>query len=172
MTYDRYNAISLLRPTSHGRSLPQQTEHDIMAIKKYGTAQWTGGLKDGKGNVSTESGALSKQPYGFNTRFEATPGTNPEELIGAAHAACFAMALSGVLGSKNITADLLETKSTVTLEKKDDGFAVTAVHLDLHATVQDIDFAAFSELANTAKAGCPISKLLNAPITLEVVLEQ
>ncbi|NVN10764.1 OsmC family protein [Nguyenibacter vanlangensis] len=141
-----------------------------MRITKYGTAHWAGGLKDGKGTVSTESGALSAQPYGFNTRFEGVAGTNPEELIGAAHAACFAMALSAILGEAGLTATALDSKSVVTLEKQPDGFTVTGVHLTLAATIPGATESRFHDLAAKAKAGCPISRLLNAPITLEATL--
>ncbi|MFW7267585.1 OsmC family protein [Gluconacetobacter sp. Hr-1-5] len=142
-----------------------------MTIKKFGTAHWEGSIKEGKGTVSTESGALSAQPYGFNTRFEGVAGTNPEELIGASHAACFAMALSGILGGAGLTATALDTKSVISLEKQAEGFAVTAAHLTLTATIPGITEAQFQELAAKAKAGCPISKLLKAEITLEATLK-
>lgn len=140
-----------------------------MKIQKNGSAHWTGGLKDGKGQISTESGALSDHPYGFNTRFEGVAGTNPEELIGAAHAACFTMALSLMLGDAGFTADSLDTKAVVTLEKLADGFAITAIELNLKGVVPGTDEATFTEIANKAKAGCPVSKALAAvPITLNV----
>ncbi|MBB2166452.1 OsmC family protein [Gluconacetobacter sp. 1b LMG 1731] len=142
-----------------------------MTIKKFGTAHWEGSIKEGKGTVSTESGALSAQPYGFNTRFEGVAGTNPEELIGASHAACFAMALSGILGGAGLTATALDTKSVISLEKQAEGFAVTAAHLTLTATIPGITEEQFQELAAKAKAGCPISKLLKAEITLEATLK-
>ncbi|GAA4479329.1 OsmC family protein [Gluconacetobacter asukensis] len=142
-----------------------------MTIKKFGTAHWEGGLKDGKGTVSTESGALSALPYGFNTRFEGVAGTNPEELIGASHAACFAMALSGILGGAGLTATALDAKSVISLEKQPDGFAVTAAHLTLTATIPGATEEQFQDLAAKAKAGCPISKLLKAEITLEATLK-
>ncbi|MBB2195976.1 OsmC family protein [Gluconacetobacter sp. 1c LMG 22058] len=142
-----------------------------MTIKKFGTAHWEGSIKEGKGTVSTESGALSAQPYGFNTRFEGVAGTNPEELIGASHAACFAMALSGILGGAGLTATALDTKSVISLEKQAEGFAVTAAHLTLTATIPGITEDQFQELAAKAKAGCPISKLLKAEITLEATLK-
>ncbi|GBQ96717.1 osmotically inducible protein OsmC [Gluconacetobacter liquefaciens] len=142
-----------------------------MTIKKFGTAHWEGSIKEGKGTVSTESGALSAQPYGFNTRFEGVAGTNPEELIGASHAACFAMALSGILGSAGLTATALDAKSVISLEKQADGFAVTAAHLTLTATIPGVTEDQFQELAAKAKAGCPISKLLKAEITLEATLK-
>ncbi|MBD9388943.1 OsmC family protein [Agrobacterium sp. AGB01] len=142
-----------------------------MAIQKNGSAHWKGGIKDGKGEISTESGALSSHPYGFNTRFEGVKGTNPEELIGAAHAACFTMALSKMLGEAGYTATDLDTTAVVTLDKAGDGFAITAIALTLRGSVPGADFAAFSEIANKAKEGCPVSKALSAvPITLEVSL--
>lgn len=140
-----------------------------MKIQKNGSAHWVGGLKDGKGEVSTESGALKAQPYGFNTRFEGVAGTNPEELIGAAHAACFTMALSLILGEAGLKADSLDTKAVVTLEKVSDGFAITAIELNLKGQVPGADEATFTELANKAKAGCPVSKALaSVPISLNV----
>ncbi|MGX4643279.1 OsmC family protein [Massilia sp. SYSU DXS3249] len=142
-----------------------------MTIKRNGSAVWSGGLKDGKGAVSTGSGALKEQPYGFNTRFEDSPGTNPEELIGAAHAGCFTMALSGQLGKAGMTAQELRTTATVSMEKEGDGFSITAVHLDLVAKIPGASQEAFDQAANTAKENCPVSKLLNANITLSSRLE-
>lgn len=142
-----------------------------MTIKRDGSAVWSGGIKDGKGQVSSGSGALKDQPYGFNTRFEDAPGTNPEELIGAAHAGCFTMALSGQLGKAGLTADELRTKATVSMEKVDDGFSITAVHLELVAKIPGASQEAFDQAANTAKENCPVSKLLNAKITLDARLE-
>lgn len=139
-------------------------------MKKHASAHWEGDLKQGKGTISTESGALSKNAYGFNTRFEDTTGTNPEELIGAAHAGCFSMAFSMLLGEEGFTPDSIDTKATVTLDKVSDGFAVTAVHLVMQARIAKIDQAAFESIANKAKAGCPISKLLKADITLDATL--
>jgi len=139
-------------------------------MNTYGSAVWSGGIKDGKGAISTKSGALKDYPYGFASRFEGKPGTNPEELIGAAHAGCFTMALSLILGEAKLTAEHMETKADVTLEKQSDGFAITAVHLILKAKVPGADDAKFQELANKAKAGCPVSKLLNAKITLDAAL--
>ena len=139
-------------------------------IKKSGSAKWSGDLQSGKGYVSTESSVLSDQPYGFNTRFEDGKGTNPEELIGAAHASCFSMALSMILGEKGLKADSIETKATVSLEKKDAGFEVVKVHLDLTASVPGADKVSFDECAKTAKENCPISKLLNAEITMDAKL--
>jgi osmotically inducible protein OsmC len=143
----------------------------MAAIKKSASAVWSGGLKDGKGQISTQSGAMKDNPYGFNTRFEDQPGTNPEELIGAAHAACFTMALSGQLGEAGMTAQRLETKATVTLEKADGGFSITAVHLDLVAEIPGASKEAFEAAANRAKENCPVSKLLNANITMDARLQ-
>ncbi|MEM8513052.1 osmotically inducible protein OsmC [Massilia sp. MP_M2] len=142
-----------------------------MTIKRDGSAVWSGGIKDGKGQVSTGSGALKDQPYGFNTRFEDAPGTNPEELIGAAHAGCFTMALSGQLGQAGLTADELRTKATVSMEKVEGGFSITAIHLELRAKIPGATQEAFDKAATTAKENCPVSKLLNATITLDAKLE-
>ena len=136
----------------------------------FGTAKWQGGLKDGKGFLSTKSGVLSEQPYGFASRFEGKPGTNPEELIGAAHAGCFTMALSKILGDAGFTADEINSKAEVTLEKQGDGFAITKSHLTLRAKIPGIDNAKFQELAGMAEKGCPVSKLLNAQISLDAAL--
>lgn len=140
-------------------------------MKKSASAHWQGGLKDGKGTISTESGALKEQPYGFNTRFEGAPGTNPEELIGAAHAGCFSMALSMMLGEAGLTAERIDTQTEVSLEKLTDGFAITAVHLTLKAKVPGTDAQTFQAIADKAKAGCPVSRVLNARITLDASLE-
>ncbi len=136
----------------------------------FGAALWEGGIKDGRGAISTKSGALDKNPYGFASRFEGKPGTNPEELIGAAHAGCFTMALSLILGQAQLTAEHMETRAEVTLDKVDDGFAITAVHLTLTAKIPGADQAKFQELVAKAKAGCSVSKLLNIKITLEATL--
>lgn len=143
-----------------------------MAIKKSGSAVWSGGLKDGKGAVSTESGALKDQPYGFQTRFEDKPGTNPEELLGAAHAGCFTMALSLILGEAGLTAERMETKAVVSLEKGAEGFSITAVDLTLNAKIPGATDSQFQELAGKAKAGCPVSKLFNTKISLNATLQQ
>lgn len=140
-------------------------------MKTHGSAVWQGGIKDGKGTISTRSGALRDYPYGFSSRFEGKPGTNPEELIGAAHAGCFTMALSLILGEAGLTAERMETRADVTLDKVGDGYAITAVHLTLKARIPGADRAQFEELAGKAKAGCPVSKLLNAEITLDATLE-
>jgi osmotically inducible protein OsmC len=141
-----------------------------MKINRRGSAQWSGGLRDGKGAISTESGALKAYPYGFSSRFEGLPGTNPEELIAAAHAGCFTMALSLILGEAKLTAENMETSAKVTLEKFEAGYAITAVHLTLRAKIPGADQATFEKLAGMAKAGCPVSKLLKAEITLEAAL--
>jgi osmotically inducible protein OsmC len=139
-------------------------------MSTYGSAVWSGGIKDGKGAISTKSGALKDYPYGFASRFEGKPGTNPEELIGAAHAGCFTMALSLILGEAKLTAEKMETQADVTIEKQGDGFAITSVHLTLKAKVPGANAAQFQELANKAKAGCPVSKLLKTNITLDASL--
>lgn len=141
-----------------------------MKITRHGAAVWSGGLKDGKGAISTESGALKAHPYGFASRFEGVPGTNPEELIAAAHAGCFTMALSLILGEAKLTAEKMETSADVTLEKVEGGFAITAVHLTLRAKIPGADQATLEKLAGMAKAGCPVSKVLKAEITLDASL--
>jgi osmotically inducible protein OsmC len=135
------------------------------------SAEWRGGLKDGKGTVSTESGVLADSPYSFSTRFENGKGTNPEELIAAAHAGCFSMALSAQLGAAGMTAQSIRTTASVTMEKVGDGFSVTASHLDMTAKIPGADRGAFQKAAEAAKSGCPISKLLNAKITMDAKLE-
>lgn len=139
-------------------------------VTRTASARYEGLGKDGKGHVSTQSGVLSDQKYGFTTRFEDAPGTNPEELIAAAHASCFTMALSFALASAGHTDGTLETKAAVRLDKDGDGFAVTASALTLTATVPGIDKATFDRIAQEAKAGCPISKVLNCEITLDATL--
>jgi len=140
-----------------------------MAITKTGSARWQGGIKEGKGEVSTESGALSAQPYGFNTRFEGQPGTNPEELIGAAHAACFSMALSGQLEKAGVKDARIESSSAVTIEKQGDGFTITKAHLTTRVSGQG-DEAAIRQAAEAAKSGCPVSKVLNAEVTMDLTV--
>jgi osmotically inducible protein OsmC len=142
-----------------------------MQITKTGSAHWTGKIKDGKGTISTESGALQDQPYGFNTRFEGVKGSNPEELIGAAHASCFTMFLSKLLGDAGFSPVALDTSAHVTLEKQGEGFAITKIHLSLEGAVPGIDSAGFSKLANQAKAECPVSRLLKADITMDCSLK-
>src|SRR5450432_245848 len=141
-----------------------------MTINRNGSAIWRGGIKDGTGSISTESGALKAYPYGFASRFEGKPGTNPEELLAAAHAGCFTMALSLILGEAKLVAEQMDTSARVTLEKVDDGFSVTAVQLTLKAKIPGTDNATFQALAAKAKAGCPVSKLFKADITLEATL--
>ena len=136
----------------------------------FGKAVWRGGFKDGKGAISTKSGALADYPYGFASRFEGKPGTNPEELIGAAHAGCFTMALSAQLAGAGLKADSLETTCTISLEQKDGGFAITESHLVLNATVPGATKEAFDTAVHAAKTGCPVSKLYNTAITLEAHL--
>jgi osmotically inducible protein OsmC len=140
-------------------------------MQRKASAVWKGGLKDGKGTVSATSGVLSNTPYSFTTRFENTPGTNPEELIAAAHAACFSMALSAQLGNANLTADSINTNAALTMEKLDSGWTITAVHLDVTARIPNGDAAAFQKAANDAKSGCPVSKVLKANITMDAKLE-
>ena len=139
-------------------------------MKRSASAEWSGGLKDGKGTVSTESGALSGVPYNFRMRFENEKGTNPEELIAAAHAACFSMALSMILGDAGMTAENIATKATVSLDQREGGFAVTSSHLQTTVKIPNADHAAFQKAVEAAKSGCPISKLLNATITMDAKL--
>jgi osmotically inducible protein OsmC len=139
-------------------------------MKRSGSAVWRGGLKDGKGTVSAASGAVSGIPYNFGMRFESQPGTNPEELIAAAHAACFSMALSLFLGEEGMTAESIETKATVSLDQVDGGFAITGSHLETTVKIPNADAAKFQKAVETAKSGCPVSKLLNAKITLDAKL--
>jgi len=139
-------------------------------MKRSANAVWSGGLKDGKGTVSTESGALSGVPYNFRMRFENEKGTNPEELIAAAHAACFSMALSMILGDAGMTAENIATKATVSLDQREGGFAVTSSHLQTTVKIPNADKAAFQKAVDAAKSGCPISKLLNATITMDAKL--
>lgn len=139
-------------------------------MQRTGSAVWSGDLKTGKGKVSTESGALKELPYGFNTRFEDTPGTNPEELVGAAHASCYAMAMSLGLGEKDLKADEINASAKVTLSEVDGGFAVTKVHLDVTAKIPGISEGDFQEVAEATKKNCPISKLLSAEITMDAKL--
>ena len=141
-----------------------------MSIKKTASAHWAGDLKTGIGSISTETGVLREAPYGFKARFEGGKGTNPEELIGAAHAGCFSMALSMILGEARLTAESIDTTAEVTLDKQGDGFAITAVHLVLKAKVPGATQQQFDELTTKAKEGCPVSKVLNAEITLDATL--
>jgi osmotically inducible protein OsmC len=140
-------------------------------MKKKAWAVWSGSLKDGTGSISTETGVLKEAPYGFKSRFEGGKGTNPEELIGAAHAGCFSMALSMMLGNEGFTAEKIETHAEVSLDKVGEGFEITKSHLILTAKIPGIDQAKFDEIAGKAKAGCPVSKLLKAEITLDATLQ-
>jgi osmotically inducible protein OsmC len=139
-------------------------------MQKKASAIWSGDLKTGKGSISMETGVLSNAPYGFVSRFEGGPGTNPEELIGAAHAGCFSMALSVQLGSAGLTAKKIETTATVTMDKLEQGWTITGVHLQVKANIPGADQASFEKATNAAKAGCPISRLLNAKITMDAQL--
>ncbi|MGH8522525.1 MAG: OsmC family protein [Gammaproteobacteria bacterium] len=140
-------------------------------MKRKASAVWKGGLRDGKGTISGDSGVLSATQYSFSTRFEQGVGTNPEELIAAAHAGCFSMALSGQLGDAGMTAESIHTTASVTLDKTAAGFTITAVHLEVTAKIPGADQQAFETAANNAKAGCPVSKVLNAQITMDAKLE-
>jgi osmotically inducible protein OsmC len=139
-------------------------------MQRSASAHWQGGLKDGRGTVTTDSGVLSQTQYSFSTRFENGVGTNPEELIAAAHAGCFSMALSHQLESAGLKADAIDTKAAVTLEKVGDGFTITKIHLELRAKIPNADDAKFQKAAADAKAGCPVSRVLNAEITLDAKL--
>ena len=141
-----------------------------MKIQRSGNVVWTGGLKDGAGSISTQSGALSGYPYGFQSRFEGVAGSNPEELLAAAHAACFTMALSMVLGEAGLKATRMETRAVVLLEKTAEGWAIPAITLHLDATIPGTDDATFQRLSALAKANCPVSRLFNAEITLKANL--
>jgi len=140
-------------------------------MKRTASAAWNGGLKDGAGTISTQSGVLNKTQYGFKARFEEGPGTNPEELIGAAHAGCFSMALAAQLEQEGMIAKSIQTSAAVTLDKVEGGFAITAIHLDLVANVPGASQENLERVANIAKQGCPVSKVLNATITLSAKLE-
>lgn len=141
-------------------------------MKRNGSAVWKGSIKEGSGTISTESGVLTDVQYSFSTRFEDGVGTNPEELLGAAHAGCFSMALSAQLGEAGLTADSINTTATVTLGKDDTGFAITKVHLDVTAKIPNATKEAFETASNNAKAGCPVSKLFNTEITMDAKLEE
>jgi osmotically inducible protein OsmC len=140
-------------------------------MKRTASALWQGGLKDGKGTVSTQSGVLNQAPYSFTTRFEGQPGTNPEELIAAAHAGCFSMALSAELGKASLRAESIRTTATLTLDNVQTGWTVTEIHLDVNVKLPNADRGKFEAAANAAKVGCPISRLLNTKITMEAKLE-
>jgi osmotically inducible protein OsmC len=140
-------------------------------MNKTGSVEWKGSLRDGGGTISTETGVLKNAPYGFKSRFENGPGTNPEELIAAAHAACFSMALSLILGNNKLTPEYIRTKAEVTLDKVGDGFAITSSHLIVNAKVPGADASTFERLAKEAKTGCPVSKVLNAKISMDATLD-
>lgn len=140
-------------------------------MQRKASAVWRGGLKDGKGTISTQSGVLRETQYSFGTRFENGPGTNPEELIGAAHAGCFSMAFAAELGKSGITPESIQTTATVTLDKTEAGFTVTASHLEMTAKIPGADKEKVLAIANAAKVGCPISRLLNAEVTLDAKIE-
>ncbi len=139
-------------------------------MQRKASAVWQGGIKDGKGSITTDSGVLTATPYSFSTRFEGAPGTNPEELIAAAHAGCFSMALSLMLGEADIRPERIDTQAAVTLEKTEGGFSITKVHLDVNVRAPGADRAKFEAAAAKAKTGCPVSKLLNAAITMNAKL--
>ena len=139
-------------------------------MDRKGSAVWQGSFREGKGAVSTESGALESAAYSVSSRFEHGTGTNPEELLGAAHAGCFSMSLAGQLAREKLTAERIATTATVTVEKLEAGFGITHVHLAVEATIPGADQATFERLAGAAKAGCPVSKLINAQITMDAKL--
>lgn len=140
-------------------------------MKKSASATWSGGLKDGQGTISTQTGVLREAPFGFGSRFEDGPGTNPEELIGAALAGCFSMALSLGLGNAGLTPERIETRADVTLDKQGDGFAITTIALNCRARVPGADADTFQRIAQETKQGCPVSKVLKADISLDAALE-
>src|ERR1700683_2337972 len=154
------------------RRVPNNAKQTETFMQRTATAIWTGAVKDGKGSISTQSGVLSDAPYSFLTRFENAKGTNPEELIGAAHAGCFAMALSAQLSTLNFTPERITVTATVSLDKLDAGWTISKIHLDLAARIPDISQSAFESAAASAKANCPVSRLFKADITLTSVLEQ
>ena len=140
-------------------------------MKKTASVEWKGSIKEGQGSISTQTGVLKNAPYGFKSRFEDGPGTNPEELLAAAHAACFSMALSLMLGQQNLTPESISTTAEVTLDKVGEGYAITASHLTVNAKVPGADAATFERIAKQAETGCPVSKVLNAKITMDATLE-
>jgi osmotically inducible protein OsmC len=140
-------------------------------MRRQGTAEWKGGLKNGNGTVSTESGAVHNMQYSFTTRFEEGKGTNPEELIAAAHAGCFSMAFSALLENAGFLAESIQTTAIVTIEKSVEGFSIPAIHLEVMAKVPHMESNEFNDIANQAKKGCPVSKLMNATITMNAKLE-
>jgi osmotically inducible protein OsmC len=140
-------------------------------MQRKASAVWKGGLKDGKGSISAPGGVLNNTPFSFTTRFENAPGTNPEELIAAAHAGCFSMALSAQLGGANLTPESISTAVTLSLDKLDSGWTITASHIDVVGKVPGADAATFQKYAEAAEKGCPVSKVLNAKITMSAKLE-
>ncbi|HET7307913.1 MAG TPA: OsmC family protein [Gammaproteobacteria bacterium] len=141
-------------------------------MKRKASVRWQGSIKDGRGSISTESKALSEQPYSFGSRFESRQGTNPEELIAAAHAGCFSMALALELSKVGLTPDSIETSAAVNIDKQGEGFTIDTIHLDVLARIPGADESAFEKAANAAKAGCPVSKVLNADITMSASLKK
>jgi osmotically inducible protein OsmC len=166
---DERSLVIANQPISAALARGATTCGAVMIKKAW--AVWKGGIKDGGGTISTETGVLKEAPYGFKARFENGKGTNPEELIGAAHAGCFSMALSLMLGEAGLTAEKIETHADITLEKIGAGYEITASHLSVSARIPGADNAKFQEIANKAKTGCPVSKLLKAQITMDAKLE-
>src|SRR6266446_672829 len=154
------------------RSVSIDIHQEEINMKRHASAVWQGGLKDGKGSISTASGVLSNTQYSFSTRFEDGVGTNPEELIAAAHAGCFTMALAGQLGNAGMTPDRLETTATISLEKLEPGWTITKSHLDVVAKIPNADRAAFEKAVKNAEENCPVSRVLNANVTSSARLEQ
>jgi len=161
--YDEYFAVGAFRDSAQ-----HTTTGDIM--KRNAAAVWQGDIKRGTGQISTESGAIKNAHYSFGTRFEKAKGTNPEELLAAAHAGCFSMALSLMLSNAGVTPERIDTTASVTIEPDGDGFTITGIHLEVHARIPGVDPAVFKTAADNAKTGCPVSKLFNAPITMETRL--
>jgi osmotically inducible protein OsmC len=171
VNFIRRSILTSLAVKKHpAHTLAPDLEEADMAIIKKASAHWEGDLKTGIGSISTETGVLREAPYGFKARFEGGRGTNPEELIGAAHAGCFSMAFSMILGDAGFKADSIDTSAEVTLDQVDGGFAITAVKLILKAKIPGASQQQFEELSNKAKEGCPVSKVLNAKITLDATL--
>src|SRR5438876_11159307 len=161
-----------MRPFAYSSKIGTSQITKERSMDRKASAVWKGGLKDGKGEFSVPSGVFSHVPYSFTTRFENAPGTNPEELIAAAHASCFSMALSAQLGGANLTPESINTTANLKMEKLEAGWAITSVHLDVSAKVPGADDAAFQKAAENAKGGCPVSKVLNAKITMTAKLER
>jgi lipoyl-dependent peroxiredoxin len=168
----RFHLLAILQyPNLYIKDGKRSQNKEQLFMLRKANAEWNGSIKEGSGSITTDSGVLSDTQYSFSTRFEDGIGTNPEELIAAAHAGCFAMALSGQLGNAGLTADSIKTTAEVRLEKQDAGFAITKVHLVVRASVPGADNESFMTAANNAKTGCPISKVLNAEITMDAALE-